>query len=104
MSYPIMSSKRIRELLNAERKLNALEVGGVDNWEGYVEALGDIRKEDRLSDVVDMYVQDMLELAAQAEVSAEDSRNGLYIVNIDEEETRGILQAFLQEYKRVEKE
>ncbi len=104
MSYPIMSSKRIRELLNADRKLNALEVGGVDNWEGYVEALGDIRKEDRLSDVVDMYVQDMLELAAQAEVSAEDSRNGLYIVNIDEEETRGILQAFLQEYKRVEKE
>jgi hypothetical protein len=104
MSYPIMSSKRIRELLNAERKLNALEVGGVDNWEGYGEALGDIRKEDRLSDVVDMYVQDMLELAAQAEVSAEDSRSGLYIVNIDEEETRGILQAFLQEYKRVEKE
>jgi hypothetical protein len=99
-----MSSKRMQELLNAERKLNALEAGGVDNWEWYDEALESIRKEDKLEDVVDMYVQNILELAAQAEVSAEDSRNGLYIVNIDEDETRGILQTFLQEYKRVEKE
>jgi hypothetical protein len=99
-----MSSKRIQELLNAERKLNALEAGGVDNWEWYDKAIESIRKEDKLEDVVDMYVQDILELAAIAEVSAEDSRNGLYIVNIDEDETRGILQNFLQEYKRVEKE
>jgi hypothetical protein len=99
-----MSSKRIQELLNAERKLNALEAGGVDNWEWYGEALEAIRKEDSLSDVVDMHVQNILELAASAEVSAEDSRNGLYIVNIDEDETRIILQTFLQEYKRVEKE
>jgi hypothetical protein len=104
MSNPVMSSKRIQELLNAERKLNALEAGGVDNWEWYDKALESIRKEDKLQDVVDMYVQDMLELAAQAEVSAEDSRNGLYIVNIDEDETRITLQSFLQEYKRVEKE
>jgi hypothetical protein len=99
-----MSSKRIQELLNAERKLNALEAGGVDNWEWYDESLKTIRKEDSLSDVVDMYVRNILELAASAEVSPEDSRNGLYIVNIDEVETRATLQSFLQEYKRVEKE
>jgi hypothetical protein len=104
MSNPVMNSKRIQELLNAERKLNALEAGGVDNWEWYDESLESIRKEDKLEDVVDMYVQNILELAAIAEVSAEDSRNGLYIVNIDEDETRSILQNFLQEYKRVEKE
>jgi hypothetical protein len=99
-----MSSKRIQELLNAERKLNALEAGGVDNWEWYGLSLESIRKEDALEGVIDMYVRNILELAASAEVSAEDSRNGLYIVNIDEDETRGILQTFLQEYKRVEKE
>jgi hypothetical protein len=104
MSNPVMSSKRIQELLSAERKLNALEVGGVDTWVRYDEALDEIRKEDALEGVVDMYVQNILELAAQAEVSAEDSRSGLYIVNIDEDETRATLQAFLQEYKRVEKE
>jgi hypothetical protein len=104
MSNPVMNSKRIQELLNAERKLNALEAGGVDNWEWYDESLESIRKEDKLEDVVDMYVQNILELAAIAEVSAEDSRNGLYIVNIDEDETRSILETFLREYKRVEKE
>ena len=99
-----MSSKRIQELLNAERKLNALEEGGVEDWEWYDEALGAIRKEDSLRDVVDMYVLNISELAAAAEVSPEDSRNGLYIVSVDEDETRGILEAFLQEYKKVEKE
>jgi hypothetical protein len=99
-----MSSKRIQELLNAERELKALEEGGVHNWEWYGESLKSIRKEDALEGVVDMYVQNILELAAAAEVSAEDSLHGLYIVNIDEDETRGILKTFLQEYKRAEKE
>jgi hypothetical protein len=32
---------RYQELLKAERQLNALENAGVDNWDGYAEALGD---------------------------------------------------------------
>lgn len=30
-----ISKIRLVELLNAERKLDCLECGGVDNWEGY---------------------------------------------------------------------
>lgn len=33
---------RYRELLNAENTLEALESAGVDNWEGYDEALEDM--------------------------------------------------------------
>ena len=36
-----ISEKRLRELERAERKLDALERGGVDNWEWYGEALND---------------------------------------------------------------
>lgn len=32
--------KRYRELLEAEKTLYKLEAMGVDNWEGYSEALG----------------------------------------------------------------
>lgn len=32
---------RYEELLNAERTLHALESAGVDNWDGYAEAVGD---------------------------------------------------------------
>lgn len=34
-----ISLKRYRELLDSEKKLNALEAGGVDNWEWYSESL-----------------------------------------------------------------
>ena len=35
----IVSDKRLKELERAEAKLNALEAGGVDNWEWYGESL-----------------------------------------------------------------
>ena len=31
----MISEERIEELLEFERKLDALEAAGVDNWEGY---------------------------------------------------------------------
>jgi hypothetical protein len=34
-----ISMKRLAELLRAEYKLDLLEGGGVDNWEGYDESL-----------------------------------------------------------------
>lgn len=36
--YVKISIKELQELLEAEAKLNALECGGVDNWEWYGEA------------------------------------------------------------------
>lgn len=40
-----MNQSRIEELERAERKLQALEAGGVDNWEFYGEALSDWHKD-----------------------------------------------------------
>lgn len=34
-----ISEERYSELLDSEKKLNALEAGGVDNWEWYSESL-----------------------------------------------------------------
>jgi hypothetical protein len=35
MNHEVVSPERYAELLEAERKLMALEAAGVDNWEGY---------------------------------------------------------------------
>lgn len=43
---PVISDERLADLEKQERKLNALESGGVDNWDGYDFALEEIRKED----------------------------------------------------------
>ena len=38
----IVNSDRYEELLQAEKTLNALYAGGVDNWEWYEEALSEL--------------------------------------------------------------
>lgn len=40
-----ISKQRYEELLKAEKKLDMLECYGVDNWEGYVEAMGALAEE-----------------------------------------------------------
>ena len=40
----IISEKRLLQLLEAEARLDALEYGGVDNWEWYSDSLGDYLK------------------------------------------------------------
>lgn len=42
----ILSKERLEELLRAFRMLQALEAGGVDNWEGYHESTKHLFKDD----------------------------------------------------------
>jgi len=46
----VLDDKRFKELEAAERKLNALEAAGVDNWDGYDFALESIRAEEAYDD------------------------------------------------------
>lgn len=41
----MISKSRLEELERAERKLNALEAGGVDNWEWFDESLKELHSE-----------------------------------------------------------
>ena len=43
--------KRLKELERAEAKLNALEAGGVDNWDNYDVSLEEYRAVNELEDV-----------------------------------------------------
>jgi len=46
----MLSEQRIKELERAESKLNALECGGVDNWEFYENSLEDWNKENEIDE------------------------------------------------------
>lgn len=45
-----ITEKRLKELERAEAKLNALEAGGVNNWENYDGCLKDYRAENELEE------------------------------------------------------
>lgn len=48
-----ITDERLKELEDAEEKLNALEIGGVDNWDGYDFAMEPIRRAKERYDALD---------------------------------------------------
>jgi hypothetical protein len=65
MSEVKISEKRLKDLERAASKLQALEAGGVDNWEWYSESLKEWRKEGELEDLIATYVDDILQVCSE---------------------------------------
>ena len=55
----MVSAERLLELENAERKLKALEIGGVDNWEFYGASLEALNAELELEEELDSATEDL---------------------------------------------
>ena len=49
----MITKQRLKELERAEAKLNALEAGGVDNWEWYGESLKEYREENEREEALE---------------------------------------------------
>jgi len=54
-----ITKQRIKELLRAEDKLNALEGAGVDNWDFYGEALKEYDAENELEENREKLIHDL---------------------------------------------
>ena len=74
----LITETRLRELLEAEARLEALECGGVDNWDWYGDSLCDWLKEFKswnnmqnkdidFEDVVDLGVEEFIEICMHKE-------------------------------------
>ena len=58
-----IDSKRLKELERAEAKLNALECGGVDNWDNYDDALEEyyntIEREEKIEELTEELLEEL---------------------------------------------
>lgn len=59
-----ITEKRLRELEDAEAKLDALEAGGVDNWEWYSESLKEYFKEKEYEEFIGELIEGISEIVA----------------------------------------
>ena len=59
MSEVKISEKRLKELERSAAKLQALENGGVDNWEWYSESLKEWNKGNRLEEILEEVVENI---------------------------------------------
>jgi hypothetical protein len=59
-----ITTERLRQLEEAEAKLEALEAAGVDNWDGYDDALEPIRQKNARRETADAILSEIMDILA----------------------------------------
>lgn len=104
MSDVKISKREYDNLLKAQRKLQALENGGVDNWEWYSEALSELRKEEEFEYLLQEYTDLILEeCSVQGDVEYPAGREAGHRILLDDAED-GVIQLLRKFYQEATKE
>lgn len=80
-----VTAERLKALQDSEFKLECLEAGGVDNWEGYSESLKDYFAQQEHEERVEAYMHTILEAVADyvEEPIGEGHERGSYMLGDD---------------------
>lgn len=87
MSKVEVNATYLAELEKANRKLKALEQGGVDNWEWYSESLKHFFKEEEQEEILELAINDILEfLCVEADIYEPSERGAGYTIRLNSNE------------------
>ncbi len=99
-----INESEYKKLLRQARKLEALEAGGVDNWDWYDESLKGVRKEDALEELIEDSYELLNECLAEAEVDEPAGRGCGYSVTLDEKSFLLVFNKIKDGLKEIEGE
>ena len=101
MSEVKLSKVEYNNMRRKIAKLDALEAGGVDNWEWYDESLKEWFKEDEIDDLADKFIANLYDTLAEAEVDEPAGRGCGHSITFDEEWVKELFIRFCDEYKKI---
>lgn len=103
-----ITRRYLKTLERAQAKLQALEAGGVDNWEWYSESLKEFRQEEELDELIAKHVDNICQTVAEdCTVEYPSCREaGVAIMFPDgvEEQIEKCIRKFLQEASELKGE
>lgn len=99
-----ISENRLKELERAYSKLQALENGGVDNWDFYSDSLKEWNKENALDELFEDTYEELLEILATAQVEQPAGRGCGYSITPDEKSVYSLLKRFTESYAELEED
>lgn len=94
-----IDAKKLKELERAQAKLNALERGGVDNWEFYDEALTEYSDTIELEEMVESLIEDIEPVFLQGVYEPSERGAGFCATEEAREETVQIILNFIKKIK-----
>lgn len=81
---PNVSEQEYAKMTRSLKKLEALEAGGVDNWEFYGESLEGWRKECQFEEDVDTAIVDLHDILTEADVDYPAGREAGHSITIED--------------------
>jgi hypothetical protein len=84
-----------REINRRLAKLDALESGGVDNWEFYGESLSSWHKDNHVDECIDDAISEINELLTEAVIDEPAGRGCGHSIEFNEDKMHNLLQSFL---------
>lgn len=101
MTKVMIDSKTLKELQLAQSKLNALEAGGVDNWEWYDESLKSWHKENDYEEALEQFIDNLNDVLAEAEVDQPAGSGCGYSITIGEsgeDFLKGLIKGIVKQF------
>lgn len=86
-----------REIERRLAKLDALEAGGVDNWEWYDVSLKEWHKESHVDECVEEAIESINDLLIEAEVDEPAGRDAGYSIDYNENKMNKILYKLIKD-------
>ena len=97
-----VSTTRLAQLEKAEKKLQALEAGGVDNWEWYSESLKDFFVEEEREELLDKILENTIQVfCEEGEVNYPAGREAGHSISLSRESEqflRRVLKSLIDDY------
>lgn len=101
MSNVTITLKQLKEFERSQAKLNALEAGGVDNWEWYDESLKSWHKENDYEEALEQFIDNLNDVLAEAEVDQPAGSGCGYSITISEsgeEFLKGLIKNIVKKF------
>jgi hypothetical protein len=95
----MVTKERLKELLNAESKLLALENGGVDNWEGYSFSLESYLKEKEEEEELIVLVETIIEICGDSAYEVSESGAGIAFADNIEDKIVDEIRTYIRKLK-----
>ena len=89
-----ISEKRLKELRRAEEKLTALERGGVDNWQGYEDALAEYWATTELEETKATLLDEIIQILGENAYEPSERGAGIAFSNDAEDMCMKVMDKF----------
>ena len=97
-----ISASEYKKMQRDLAKLNALEAGGVDNWEWYSESLTEWHKENHKDELLDGFIDELNDIMTEADVDQPAGPGCGYAITFDDDLVKKLVLKFVKDLEEGE--